>query len=145
MSNMLFPPPKPEGACSGLHQGEWWVDVNRQWHKVDEMTLGHVENVMAMLRSRAAVLALIETWGMYGYAATAPDGAANAIELEIAEIEANPLAWLKSTTLYRALKKRRKKLRKAIDAREATQRLLLLPDISITAERNPGWTWTDEQ
>ena len=53
---LLFGGQKPEGAREGTGQGEWWVDVNRQWHRIDGMTLGHVENVMALLRSRAASL-----------------------------------------------------------------------------------------
>lgn len=112
--SLLFGGQRPEGAREGVHQGEWWVDVNHQWHKINGMTLGHVENVMALLRSRATVLAMRQTWAMHDYAANAPDGAYYAVTREIEEIERNPLAWLKSTTLYRALKKRRKKLKRAI-------------------------------
>ena len=113
--SLLFPPKKPEGAKGGLHQGAWWVDARGEWLRIDEMSYGYVENVMALLRSRATTLAIRETWPMYAYAINAPDMAADAIEQEIRVIERDPLAWLKTTKLYRALKRRRKYLKKAME------------------------------
>lgn len=136
----LFPPkiqPAPEpGASNGLHQGKWWIDAQGRWRRIAEMELTHVENVMKLLVSRAALYAMRETWPMYDYAVTAPDGAADGIEQEIAHIERNPEAWLKSTNLYRALKKRRKGLKREMKK---------IKPVIVHSERNPGWTWTDEQ
>lgn len=112
----LFPPkiaPAPEpGADRGLHQGQWWIDGQGQWRRIADMELRHVENVMKLLVSRAEICAMHATWSMYSYATIAPDGAANAVEQEIRVIESDPVVWLKSTNLYRALKARRKYLRK---------------------------------
>lgn len=146
---LLFGGRRPEGAQCHLYQSEWWRDVTSQWHKIDEMTLGHVENVMTMLLRDARRYAFTYTMGMIGHLAHMGEHAADALERELDEIESNPDVWLKSTTLYRALKKRRKALRreikKAAKLREASERMLLLPPIVVRTERNPGWTWTDEQ
>lgn len=133
---LLFGGRRPEGAQCHLYQGEWWRDVTGQWHKIDEMTLGHVENVMTMLLRDARRYAFTYTMGMIGHLAHMGEHAADALERELDEIESNPDVWLKSTPLYRALKKRRKKLKREI--KKATK-------LREASERNPGWTWTDEQ
>lgn len=114
MSSLLFPPAKPEGAREGFYQDEWWRDSAGQWHKIAEMNVGHVTNVLAFLLRRADIYAMRYTWSMYSYAADASDAAADAIEMEISAIERDPKAWIKSTPLYRALKKRRKSIIKAL-------------------------------
>lgn len=140
---LLFGGRRPEGAQCHLYQGEWWRDVTSQWHKIDEMTLGHVENVMVMLLREARRHAFTYTMGMIGHLAHMGENAADALERELDEIQSNPDVWLKSTPLYRALKKRRKNLKREIEKatklREASERLLLLPDISINKSADIEW------
>lgn len=114
MSALLFPPARPEGAREGFYQAEWWRDSAVHWHKIAEMNVGHVTNVLAFLLRRADIYAMRYTWQMLGWAANAGEHAADEIEAEADAIMRDPEAWLKSTPLYRALKKRRKTLRKAI-------------------------------
>lgn len=113
--SLLFLKPPPPGAHFSLHQGKWWVDITGQWLKIDEMSLGHVENVMALLLRRSVSAASMEIvkldfirWN------DASDGVFWGLVNEIASIQANPERWMKSTRLYLALKARRKSLRKAI-------------------------------
>lgn len=114
MSALLFPPSKPEGAREGFYQRDWWRDSAGHWHKIAEMNVGHVTNVLAFLLRRADIYAMREVWQMERYAATAPDGAYSAITAEIRVIEEDPEAWLSSTPLYRALKKRQKSIIKEL-------------------------------
>lgn len=127
---------KPAGARLGVHQGEWWVTAVDEWLRIEEMPLGHVESVMRMLVHRAPSLADREWWRAADYIPGAGDMAADRIEREMDEMMRDPERWLKSTTLYRALKKRRKVLRK---------QLKKIKPIVEAGEVDPGWTWTDEQ
>lgn len=123
---------RPAGARSGLHQGEWWVDARGEWLRIESMPLGHIESVMALLVRRASAYAFREGMRMCSYAADASEHAADAIDAEMDAMDRNPEKWLKGTALYRALKRRRKTLRKTAKLHDAAQRLLMLPEITIT-------------
>ena len=111
----LFPPLMPEDApstpLSALGQGKYWRTVHH-CVPVEKMSLDYIESAMAFLVRNAELIAASYTLPMYSYAVTASECAADSIEREIGTIESDPVRWIKSTELYRALKKRRKKLRK---------------------------------
>jgi hypothetical protein len=115
--SMLFPESaqaRPEGASRGFHQGEYWVNAAGEWVRIDSMAIGYIENVMAMLKRTAVQRATVEAWRMEGYRAFAPDGAYEACAYEMERMLADPESLIKNTTLYRALRKRRKSLRKQL-------------------------------
>jgi hypothetical protein len=114
MESLLFPPPPPEGARSGFDQGEWWQDATGHWHKIDEMSLGHVENVMAMLMRKAPSYAYALAMRIENRFMDAPDDVFEQAMRDSRMVLASPDATMKATPLYRALKKRRKKLRKEL-------------------------------
>jgi hypothetical protein len=136
--SLLFPPPPPEDAPDAvgeqMNQGKYWVNGFGEALLIDRMTPGHVENCMAMMIRKSSILTHIATGPMWSYSIHVGDAAHDSIMSMIDEIESDSEKWVKSTPLYRALKKRRKALRKAAKFRAASERLLMLPEIQITRD-----------
>jgi len=110
-------------------QGKWWWSAGQSaWMRVKDMHPAHRQNAAAMLvreaTNRAARLGAAEL-ALYR---SAPDEVWAKWERVLEERNADPVAWMKGTKLYRSLMK----FQSAID------RLSSLPEIKIA---RGGVTW----
>lgn len=95
-----LPALEPDDVSTGrervLHQDRYWWDIdNRRW-PLELMDFDYLRNVLRFLEAQA--------WRLYELEiarATVSDG-----ELEAPRDDLDPVGWIRSTVLYRAIKRR---------------------------------------
>lgn len=102
---------------NGWENTKSWTTKNGTVVSIADMSDGHLDNTVAMLDRNPRVKALARAFAyeylpsMYAYAATAPDGAAMAVESEIRQIELGEVS-LHHIPVYAALKEEQENRRR---------------------------------
>lgn len=100
---------KPATVVSLFDQGEWWLNRGKRWLRIADMGPGHRYNTAAMLLRGAPVHAFRYAWGFSGMVANhdggemAHDALEQAADELFRETAGQPHAWLRATSLYKAL------------------------------------------
>jgi hypothetical protein len=118
----LFPPPPPDDGprtyTGAFDQGKYWIDAQGNYLPISGMGYDHVNNCLAMLLREARAHAAhyhSSAWSFACYS-NAPIEVLDSLEWSEYRARLNPAGWMKSTTLYRSLKKRRKQIMKGTSA-----------------------------
>lgn len=100
---------KPASITARFAQGKWWLKRDGTYAAIADMSPGHRYNSAALLMRRARVIAFRHAFAFAGEAAAHDGGemAHDSLEQIAGELTDqamdDPQAWLRGTTLYKAL------------------------------------------
>lgn len=94
---------RPLGYADRFRQSEWWLTKDSGWIRIADMATSHRHNAVRFLERRAATVADKAAWSDMISLGDAPDDVVGSAMTEAEDRRRDPLAWLTSTPLYRAL------------------------------------------
>lgn len=94
---------RPLGYADRINQGEWWMTKHSGWIRIADMDRQHRVNTVRFLEQRAATVAQRYSLSLRMQLGDAPDEVVDSAIQEDQDRAEAPLAWLRTTPLYRAL------------------------------------------